>query len=224
MFLRTASAVALTASAVAFAAPAFAAPSAFTSQGIAVSYQDGKATTVPNTLYYDQGKIRLVMDTPVSPESGSAFSVVLAHEGGNSITLLNTTQKQAMKLDASSLQAVTDNPSLQKISTFRLSEFGRTFRAHATTVGHDTVAGQPTTILDQRGKSGHFRMWLSDKYDIPLRFVYYEGAKPAFSYVVQHLSLSVNLPASAFEVPAGYQLTDITQVMNGLQSQTPNNQ
>ncbi|HEY9723066.1 MAG TPA: hypothetical protein V6D47_13740 [Oscillatoriaceae cyanobacterium] len=219
MFLRTLTATALVVGAAAYAAPAFATPSEFTSQGLAVSYQDGKATNVPNTLYYDQGKIRLVMDTPVGANSSSAFSVVLAHEGGKTITLLNPTEKQAMMLDASSLESVTSNPSLQKISSFKLSEFGNTFRAHATNMGHDTVAGQPVTVLDHKGKDGHFRLWLSDKYDIPLRFEYFEGSKPAFSYVVQHLSLSVNLPASAFSVPSGYQVTDITQVMNGLQTQ-----
>jgi outer membrane lipoprotein-sorting protein len=83
-------------------------------------------------------------------------------------------------------------------------------------VGHETVAGQPCTILDHVGKDGHFRMWLSDKYEIPMRFVYFEHAKPAFSYTVNDLSLSVNLPASAFSVPAGYEVTDISDVLNGM--------
>ena len=61
----TAAAVLALGSVSAIAAPAFAAaPAAFTSQGVAKSYNEGKVTTVPNTLYYDHGKIRLEMAHP----------------------------------------------------------------------------------------------------------------------------------------------------------------
>ncbi|MFP5503672.1 MAG: hypothetical protein ACLGIN_14370, partial [Candidatus Sericytochromatia bacterium] len=145
-------AVAVTTAGLAFAQPAEAIPQQFTSQGEAVSYQNGKATKVPNTLFFNKGQIRLEMASPVSADGQTAFSVVLAQDGGNSITLLNPEAKQAMKLDATSLQAVTDNPSLQKISSFKLSEFSKTFRAQSKKVGSEKVAGEPTTVFEQKGK------------------------------------------------------------------------
>lgn len=211
----TAAAIALGASA-AYVAPAWAAtPTQFTSNGVATSYQNGKATAVKNTLYYDKGKIRLEMAQPVSADGTSAFSVVIAREGGDTITLLNPKEKQAMKLEAASLEAVTDNPSLQKISTFKLSEFGKTFRAKSKKVGAAAIAGHPSTIYEQKGKDGHFRLWLSDRHDIPLKFVYFEGGKPAFDYQVSKLTLSANLPASSYNVPTGYEVTDLAEMLKG---------
>jgi outer membrane lipoprotein-sorting protein len=220
LWARPAAAVAVVASAAAFAAPAIAAtPAQFTMKGEAMSYQEGQATRVPNTLYYNNGRIRLEMAQPVSAEGTTAFSVVLAKEGGTTITMLNPQEKQAMKLEAASLEAVTENNALQKIASFRLSEFGRTFRANSKKVGSETVAGQPCSILEHKGKDGHFRLWISDRYDIPLRFTYYEGAKPAFSYACSQLALTANLPASAFQVPGGYEVTDLSEVVNGMERQ-----
>lgn len=205
-----------------FAAPfaldqsqALAAPTAFTSKGVATSYQQGQKTAVPNTLYYDRGRIRLEMSQPVSADGSAAFSIVLAREGGDTITMLNPKEKQAMKLEAKSLEAVSDNPSLQKISQFKLSEFGKTFRAKGKSIGKEPIAGHPCTILEQKGKDGHFKLWLSDKHDVPLKFVYFEGGKPAFDYHVSQLTLSANLPDSAYVVPKGYEVTDLAQMLNG---------
>lgn len=197
-------------------APADAVPRMFTSTGDAVSYQDGKAMHVPNTLYYQNGKIRLEMAAPVSADGTSPFSIVLAQDGGKSITLLNAKDKQAMKLEASSLQEVTENKSLQKISTFKLSEFGKTFRAQGKALGKESVAGEACTILEHKGKDGHFKMWLSDHHDLPMKFTYFDKGKPAFSYEVSHLVLSANLPASAFQVPAGYEMTDLSELLKGM--------
>ncbi|MDB5097213.1 MAG: hypothetical protein JWM80_1634 [Cyanobacteria bacterium RYN_339] len=215
--LRYALAAGAVATGLAFAAPAFAAPASFTSKGVATSTQGGKTTTVPNTLYYQNGKIRLEMAKPISTDGDTAFSIVLAQEGGSTITLLNTQQKQAMKLTASSLEEVTENKSLQKISNFKLSEFGKTFRTQSRKVGAETVAGQACSILDHKGKDGQFRMWLSDKYDIPMKFTYFEGGKPAFTYAVTQFTPSSSLPASSFSVPAGYEMTDISDMLKGLE-------
>lgn len=216
--LKPLAAVAVATGGLAFAQPAEAIPQQFTSQGEAISYQNGKATKVPNTLFFSKGQIRLEMASPVSADGQTAFSVVLAQDGGNSITLLNPQAKQAMKLDATSLQAVTDNPSLQKISSFKLSEFSKTFRSQSKKVGTEKVAGEPTTVFEQKGKDGHFRLWLSDRHEIPLRFTYFEGGKPAFSYEVKQLTLAVKLPASSFVVPQGYEVTDLAAMLEGLEA------
>lgn len=191
-------------------------PPTFTMTGVATSTQDGKTTQVPNTLFYQHGQIRLQMAHAVQTESTAAFSIVLAHEGGHTITLLNPDQKQAMKLEASSITDVTENQSLQKISNFRLSEFGRTFRSRSKRAGSGVVAGQPCTILDHKGKDGQFRMWLSDKYDLPMKFTYFEGGRPAFTYTVTQFTPSSSLPASSFTVPKGYEMTDISEMLKGL--------
>jgi Domain of unknown function (DUF4412) len=216
---RLATAVLALGTGLAFAPAALAAPAAFTSKGSATSYQDGQAVKIPNTLYYKQGHIRLEMSPPASanPDGGPVFSVVLAQEGSDTITLLNPQERQAMRLPASTLEAVTANASLQKVSKFNLSEFGKTFRAQGKKVGAEAVAGEPCTVLEQKGKDGHFKLWLSDKHEIPLKFQYFEGGKPAFDYEVQQFSPSAGVSDASFAVPAGYQTIDMGEMLNGHQ-------
>jgi hypothetical protein len=78
-----------------------------------------------------------------------------------------------------------------------------------------TIAGEPCTILEQNGKEGHFRLWLSDRYEVPLKFVYFEGKKPAFDYEVSRFTPSSSLPESAFVVPRGYEMTDLAEALKG---------
>lgn len=195
------------------AAALAAAPSAFTMRGEAQSFENGRATKVPNTLHYQRGKIRLEMAAPVSAQGTAPFNVVLAQEGGSSITLLNASEKQAMKLEAKSLEDITENRSLQEISRFRLSSFGQTFRTRSRKVGAETVAGQPCTIYEQNGRDGHFKLWLADRIDLPLRFTYFDKGKPAFSYAASSITLTNTLPASSFNVPAGYEVLDLAEMM-----------
>lgn len=196
--------------------PAFAAvPAEFTSKGIATAYSDGKAARIPNTLYYSHGRIRLEMQPPDAGEAGSVFSVVLARDGGDTITMLNPTEKQAMSIPATSVEAVTENPALQKISTFKLSEFGATFRTQGKKVGTGAVAGEPCTIMEQTGKNGHFKLWLSDKYEIPLKFVYFEGDHPAFGYEVMAFAPKSYAGEGAFSVPGNYQTMDLNGLVRG---------
>jgi hypothetical protein len=197
------------------ATPVFATPAEFTAKGIANSYDNGKAATIPNTLYYSHGRIRLEMQPPGADQAGSVFSVVLARDGGDVITLLNPAEKQAMTIAASSVEAVTENAALQKISTFKLSEFGHTFKTKGHKVGAETVAGEPCTILEQTGKDGHFRLWLSDKHEIPLKFVYFEGDKPAFDYEVTAFAPKSAVPEGEYSVPSGYSTMDLNEMVRG---------
>jgi hypothetical protein len=196
--------------------PAFAAvPAEFTTQGIATSYSEGKAAKIPNTLFYSHGRIRVEMQPPDAGEAGSVFSVVLAKDGGDTITMLNTQEKQAISIAASSVESVTENPALAKISTFKLSEFGHTFKAQGKKIGTATVAGEPCTILEQNGKDGHFKLWLSDKYEIPMKFIYFEGNHPAFDYEVMAFTPKSNAGDGAFNVPSGYMEMDLNSMVRG---------
>lgn len=191
-----------------------AAPTAFTVRGEATSYEGSQVTRVPNTLHYNRGRIRLEMAAPVSAQGTAPFNVVLAQEGGDSITMLNAAEKEAMKLEAKSLEDVTDNRSLQEISRFRLSTLGQTVRSKGKKVGAEAVAGQPCTIYEQKQRDGVFKLWLADRLDLPLRFSYTDKGKPAFAYVAQSITLSNSLPASSFQVPAGYKVVDLAKLMN----------
>lgn len=193
-----------------------AVPTSFTAVGEAQTYDAGRATTVPNTLHFQRGKIRLEMAAPVSAEGVAPFNVVLAQEGGKTITLLNPKEKQAMKLEVSTLDELAENRSLQKISQFKLSEFATTFKGQSKAIGHENVAGEACTIREYKGKDGHFKMWLSDKHEIPFKFVYFEKAKPAFAWTVTRFTATSSLPASSFAVPAGYETTDLSEMLNGI--------
>ena len=214
--IRRTFAVAFAAGTTLVASPALAVPTSFTAVGEAQTWDHGKSTTVPNTLYYQRGKIRLEMAAPVSAEGVAPFNVVLAQEGGKTITLLNPKEKQAMKLEISNLDELAENQSLQKISQFKLSEFATTFKNQSTASGHETVAGEPCTIREHKGKDGHFKMWLADSHQIPFKFVYFDKGKPAFAWQVNRFTASASLPASSFAVPAGYETTDLSEMLKGV--------
>ncbi|GEM_PF-3884881 len=205
-----------------FAAPAWAVPETFTLVGEAVSYQlDGSKTQVPNKLYYQRGLIRLEMSPPQNADGASAFTVVIAKDGGKMLTLLNVEDKQAMKVEATSMNDIVDNKSLQKLSTFSLKGFADSARATGTRVGRETVAGLVCNIWEHRAKDGHFKVWLSTVHDIPLRMTYFDKNKPTFSYTANQFSTQSALPVSAFSVPSGYETTDLSELMKeagGLQA------
>ncbi len=215
---RTAFAAAAIGAGIAFAPlPAEAVPSSFTAVGEAQTWDAGRPTTVPNTLHYQRGKIRLEMAAPVSADGVAPFNVVLAREGGKTITLLNPKEKQAMKLEVSTLDELAENRSLQKISQFKLSEFATTFKGQSKAIGHETIAGEACTVREYKGKDGHFKMWLADKHEIPFKFVYFEKGKPTFQWAVSRFTTTSSLPASSFNIPAGYETTDLSEMLKGVE-------
>lgn len=216
--IRTALAATALGAGIGFApSPAEAAPTTFTAVGEAQTWDGGRSTTVPNTLHYQRGKIRLEMAAPVSAEGVAPFNVVLAQEGGKTITLLNPKEKQAMKLEVSTLDELAENRSLQKISQFKLSEFATTFKGQSKAIGHENIAGEACTVREYKGKDGHFKMWLANKHEVPFKFVYFEKGKPAFQWAVTRFTATSSLPASSFAVPAGYETTDLSEMLKGVE-------
>lgn len=201
-----------------FAPDAHATPNAFTAVGEAETWTQGKAERpVPNTLYYQGGRIRLEMAAPVSAEGVTPFNVVLAQEGGKVITLLNPAEKQAMKLQISSLNELAENRSLQRISQFQIKEFTTTFVAQSKVVGQASIAGEACTIREQRNKQGHVKVWLSNRYQLPFRFVYLESNRPAFAWTMKRFTPSSNLGPASFTVPPGYETVDLSEMLNGME-------
>lgn len=203
---------------LAFTLDAGATPRAFTAVGEAQTWTQGKAeSVVPNTLHYQGGRIRLEMSAPISAEGVSPFNVVLAQEGGRVITMLNPAEKQAMKLEISSLNEFAENRSLQRISQFKIKEFTTTFVAQSKVVGQEAVAGEACTVREQRNKQGHVKVWLSKRYDLPFKFVYLEKNRPAFAWTMKRFTPSSNLGPAAFAVPPGYETIDLSEMLNGLE-------
>jgi hypothetical protein len=196
-----------------------AVPNSFTAVGEAETWTQGKAERpVPNTLYYQAGRIRLEMAAPVSAEGVTPFNVVLAKEGGKTITLLNPAEKQAMKLEISSLNDLAENRSLQRISQFQIKEFTTTFTAQSKVIGQETIAGEACTVREQRDKQGHVKVWLSNRYQLPFRFLYLENNKPAFAWTVKRFTPSSNLGPASFSVPTGYEVVDLSEMLNGMEN------
>lgn len=223
--IRTALAATALGAGLAFApTPADAAvPHAFTAAGEARSWDGGKVTTVPNTLYFQRGKIRLEMAAPVSAEGVAPFNVVLAQEGGKTITLLNPKEKQAMKLEMSTLDELGGNPALQKLSQGKITDFAATFKGKSKAVGKETVAGEPCTIREYTGKDvkardgGNLKVWIADRHDLPLKFAYTEHGKPVFQWTTMRFKATSTLPAASFAVPAGYETTDLSEMLKGVE-------
>lgn len=203
--------LALAAALAVVAAPAMAAtPTAFALEGFATTGEGG-GVRAPGVLRYDRGKIRFELNAPAMANGGVPFGVVLAQEGGSTMTLLSAQSQQAIRLPASNLGAITGNASLQRITKFKLSEFGNAMNGTARTVGRESVAGHATTCLEQRGQDGGvLRTWVADDLKLPLKFTYQQGAELAWAWTTQKVTVgSSGAGADAFQVPAGYANVDL---------------
>lgn len=188
------------------AAPVQAAtPQAFALEGFATTAEGG-GVRAPGVLRYDRGRIRFELNAPAMANGGVPFGVVLAQEGGSTMTLLSAQSRQAIRLPASNLGAITGNASLQRVTQFKLSEFGNAMNGRAQAVGREAVAGHPTTCLEQRGHDGGvLRTWVADDLKLPLKFTYHQGSQMAWAWTTQRVTTgSSGAGPEAFQVPAGY--------------------
>lgn len=208
---------------LAVAAPAMAAvPAQFTAKGVATSLVEGQRTVVENTIYYRNGRIRLEMAKPMGSEGTGDFSIVLGQEGVKAVTLLNPKEKQAMKLDAGSLEELGENPAMKQLGRLELSRIAPEIKKRAKRVGTESVAGQPTTIYEAVERRGRVRMWLSNAYDLPFKAVAYDAkGKQSFTYEIKRFQTNAGLPDSAFKVPSGFAVTDLSELLLEIGSPAP---
>lgn len=215
-FWSTGAALAFTLGAAApvLAAPAAAAPAAFALEGFATTAEGG-GTRAPGVLRYDHGRIRFELNAPAMAGAGIPFGVVLAQEGGSTMTLLSSQSRQAIRLPASNLGSITGNTSLQRITQFKLAEFGNAMNGSAQAIGREAVAGHPTTCLEQKGREGGvLRTWVADDLKLPLKFTYHQGSQMAWAWTTQRVTVgSSGVAPEAFAVPAGYASIDLETIL-----------
>ncbi|MEB3328913.1 MAG: DUF4412 domain-containing protein, partial [Candidatus Sericytochromatia bacterium] len=193
-----------------------AVPQAFTAKGEGQTFQAGKPERpMATTIHYAGGKLRIEMAGPVGAQGGPQFNIILAQEGVRAVTLLNPAEKTAMKMDLRAAGAAGDQ-SLDFTAHFQVRDYATTFRARSKVVGRETIAGEPCTVREQRGKDGHVKVWLSDRYEVPFRLTYLDRGKAAYTWTMKQFTPGMTLPASAFSVPAGFETVDLSEMMEGL--------
>lgn len=187
-----------------------AAPRAFTAEATAAGAVSG--STVPVRMIFRDGSLRLEMRAPSSqqtPEMGA--SVFLAQKGQPYVYMLSPAEKMAFKVKQSMVTQQLGLPLTQLLSP---GSWQGLLLHGGKRLGTAVVAGQRCTLWEKALKATTYKVWLSNRYQVPFRIqsIARKG-HPAFSFSIQHFVPSEALPASSFRIPAGYQTTmlDLTQ-------------
>lgn len=161
---------------------------------------------VPVRMIYREGQVRLELTTAGTAAAGAGSSVVLAGHGPY-VYLLNPAQKLAFRINEAVIDQQTELPISQLLD---LSGWHAVLQRDGKRIGHGTVAGEPCSLWRETLHHTTYRVWLSDRYGLPFR-VESQASKghPGFSFAIRHFTPSEALPASSFQVPAIYQVTEL---------------
>ena len=71
-------------------------------------------------------------------------------------------------------------------------------------------------------ESATVKIWLAHKLSIPLKMLINSPTRGEIVAIrAKEVKSGINIPASSFEIPSGYQVTDATQLMNQIKKRIP---
>lgn len=130
----------------------------------------------------------------------------------NTVIIYNPTQNSAMKMTAGQAdeqKAVADTP------LDYTSGIDQTSIKELETVVYDGVKCRVVEITDKDSKTVS-KMWIREDYGIPMRI---ESTEPAGGkFVMEYKNMKMgSIAADVFQVPAGAQVTDMSEMMKQMQ-------
>lgn len=183
------------------AVPALALPPAgFETRGIATSFATTETPeqSTPFKLYFQNGKVRMELKL-----ADGAPSVILAQRGAKTVTLLDTSQKMAFTTTMADLSTLDGTPPLSEL--LDASSWKANLAKHGKRLPGIEIKGSETCSIWQK-ESGNtsYKVWFSDKQELPMQIEGSVSGKLRFRFVVQHLATGKQDHAF-FTIPAGYQ-------------------
>ena len=189
------------------ATPALAAtPSEFMSQGIATSFATANSPeqSTPVKFYYRNGMVRLELKM-----MGGTPSVILAHKGSSTVTMLDPTQKMAFTTSLAGFGSMPGAPPLNQLmdaTQWKSILFKRSHRLPGTAI----IGNERCSIWENTSGPNRYKVWFDDKQDLPMQLEGRVNGKLRFRYTVYHLS-TYPVNRNLFTVPAGYHRAQLTR-------------
>lgn len=168
----------------------------------------GKGITADGKLYSDGNKVRMEMNA----------------RGQQSITIADNTKKLAWMI-------MPAQKMYMEMSTANAEKKGASYRSYnpanpceglpnttCTKVGTEMMNGELCTKWQfvSKGNGPNLTTWISQKSSIPVKTVTSDGSTMELTNIKTGPQ-----PASLFQVPAGYQKFDMTNMMKGLGGMRP---
>lgn len=217
---------------------AYAAPQNMQLKTESVLNANGQKVVVNSTIWYGGSKVR--MENEIAPTQGIPANLgksTMIYDSAQKVVYMMMPQnKTAIKADSNTLAKMQGQGGVGNVNTQLLanpSEIRNELKKQgAKMVGAETVLGYLCDIyqmntelpINQTGakEKATVKMWLANKLSVPLKM---EITTPQRGKVVsinaKQINTGINIPASTFQVPSGYKITDVQQMMQQMQKQVP---
>jgi hypothetical protein len=198
---------------------------------------NGQKIVVNSKIWYGNKKIR--MENEMAPVQGMPAgmnkSSMIMDSGTNTAYLMMPQNKTAIKVDSAMMnkmqgaQAGGGNLASQMLADpsqmqDQLKKNGGKMVGAEKVLNYLCDIWQINTDIPnpqtQIKENATIKVWLAHSLNIPLKVEMNSAKRGKFMTVVsKNVQTGVNIPASMFEVPKDYQVTDMKQMMNQLQGQ-----
>lgn len=225
-------------------APAVAAPQNMELKTESTINSNGQRIIVNSHVYYGNKKIRMENELSENKNipAGMGKSTIIYDSAEKVVYMMVPQNKTVIKADSDTLSKIqSSSGGGANINTQLLSDPAQIpdqlKKQGGKMVGAETVLGYLCDIwqlkseipMMQPGQPAQkepadVKVWLAHKLSIPLKV---EITTPKRGKIVQiqakEVKTGVSIPNSLFEIPAGYQVTDVQKMMNQMKKQVPAN-
>lgn len=217
---------------------AYAAPQNMQLKTESVLNANGQKVVVNSTIWYGGSKVR--MENEIAPTKGIPANLgksTMIYDSAQKVVYMMIPQnKTAIKADSSTLSKMQGQSGVGNVNAQLLtnpSEIRNELKKQgAKMIGAETVLGYLCDIyqmntqipVSQTGakENATVKLWLANKLSIPLKM---DITTPQRGKIVtinaKQINSNITIPASTFQVPSGYQITDVQQMMQQMKKQVP---
>jgi outer membrane lipoprotein-sorting protein len=217
---------------------AYAAPQNMQLKTESVLNANGQKIIINSTLWYGGNKVR--MENEIAPTKGVPSnlgkSTIIYDSDEKVVYMMMPQNKTAIKADSETLTKMQNQGGVGNVNAQLLtnpSEIRSELKKQGgKMIGAETVLGYLCDIwqmntsmpINQSGakEDATVKIWLANKLSVPLRMeIMSKQRGKIVSINAKEINANINIPKSTFEVPAGYQITDVQKMMNQMKKQIP---
>ena len=199
---------------------------------------NGQKVIVNSTVWYGANKVR--MENEIQPTKGVPSnlgkSTIIYDSLKKTVYMMMPQNKTAIKADSETLNKLQNQGSVGNINTQLITNPGEIRneikKQGGKMIGAETVLGYLCDIwqmnsqipLDQNGtkEDATVKIWLANKLSVPLKMeIISKKRGKVVGIIAKEVKTGMNIPNSTFEVPAGYQINDVQQMMNQMKKKMP---
>lgn len=199
---------------------------------------NGQKVVINSTVWYGTSKVR--MENDIAPTKGVPAnlgkSTIIYDSAKKVVYMMMPQNKTAIKADSATLNSLQAQGGAADLNTQLITNPGEIRnemkKQGGKMVGAETVLGYLCDIwqmesqvpVSQTGvkEPATVKVWLANKLSIPLKMeIISKQRGKVVSVVAKEVKTNMTIPSSTFEVPSGYKITDVQQMMNQMKKQVP---